>query len=334
MEPRPSIALLFVFVTLFALASPAIAADGTVDVVVTINVLEDMVNQIGGEHVSVKSLVTGLENPHTYSTSAEDRTSVENADLFVEMGMGLEPWAGDLTVDLPAEKILVASDGCVKIGDNPHVWMDPENGKIIAGEIASALQKIDPNNAGDYRQNLAVYLEKLNSTERRIGEMLSSYSGNGVITQTPAFSYFLSRFNISEVDTVSAGPGKVPDTGDVMRMEEEIKSGKADVVIAMAQVNLPVIYQISSDTGAPVVTGTPLLGVMGINTYEDLLLYNAQALSSGLRNAENQKNINMMNSKIDSVNSQIGLLSIGFLALLVLSVIETYEILKMRRGDW
>lgn len=334
MKHKPEIALLFVFVTLLSLAYPAAAADSTVDVVVTINVLEDIVKQVGGEHVNVKSLVTGLENPHTYSTTPDDRSAVENADLFVEMGGGLEPWADDLTADLPPEKILVASDGCMKLGDNPHVWMDPENGKIIATEIGHALERIDPDNADYYQKNLEGYLEVLNSTEKRMEDMLSPYAGRGVITQAPAFSYFLNRFNITEVEILSGSPGKVPGTEDIMEAEKKIKDGKADVVIAMAQVNLPAVHQISSDTGAPVVTGSALLGVMGINTYEDLLLYNAEALSYGMRYAENQKNINRMNSEIEAINSQIWLLFIGFLALLILSVIEIYEMMKMRREGW
>jgi ABC-type Zn uptake system ZnuABC Zn-binding protein ZnuA len=312
----------------------SVKADDKVNVVVTINVLQDMVEQIGGEHVSVKSLVTGLENPHTYSTTPDDRKAIENSDLFVEIGMGLEPWASDLTVDLPKDKILVASENCTKLGDNPHVWMDPENGKTIAKEIENRLEKIDPTNSDYYRENLKSYVERLNSTESRIISMGESLKGKGVISATPAFSYLLNRMGINVTDIIVKGPGKEPSTSDIMRMEDEIKSGKASIILTAYQINMPVVDQISKDTGAPVVVGTALLGVMGIDSYEGMLLYDADAISSGLETADMQIKMNSMDSQISALQGEITLMFIGLLAVLILAIAEGYEIMKLRRGDW
>jgi len=96
--------LLVAILLLLVAFHPVQAAEPQVKVAVTINVIEDMVRQIGGDRVEVRSLVTGLENPHTYSITPEDRQAVEDADIFMEIGMGLEPWAGDLTKDMPRRR--------------------------------------------------------------------------------------------------------------------------------------------------------------------------------------------------------------------------------------
>ncbi len=322
-------------ILVISLLAPVSAAQNEkIEVVVTINVLKDIAEQVGGERVSVISLVTGLENPHTYATTPEDRKAIEDSKLFIEIGMGLEPWADDLTVDIPKEKILVASENCTKLGDNPHVWMSPENGKIIAREIEKRLERVDPADKEYYRERLSNYLSSLNQTEERMKQMAMEYSGKGVITATPAFSYLLSYLNISEIDTISKGPGKQPSTGDIMKIEDEIRGGKASVIISMYQVNMPVVQQISEDTGAPVVTCTPLLEALGIETYEQLLLYNSQAITGALEKANMQKEINSVQSDIESLKGEIALLSIGIIAVLILAVAEAYQIWKMRRGEW
>ncbi len=321
-------------IMLISIAGAGLGQGEKVNVVVTINVLQDIVEHIGGDRVSVRSLVTGLENPHTYSTTPDDRKAVEDAELFVEIGMDLEPWAKDLTVDVPKEKILVASDNCTKLGDNPHVWMDPENGKIIATEIEHRLESIDPANAGYYRENLRSYLESLNSTEMRMVEMGQEFKGKGVISATPAFAYLLNRMGIEVTDIIVKGPGKEPSTPDIMRMENEIRSGKASAIITVAQIHMPVVQQISNDTGAPVIVGSALLGALGIETYEQLLIYDASAISSGLEKADMQMQINSMKSDMSSIQGEVTLLSIGLIAVLILAIVEGYEMRKTRRGDW
>jgi len=282
------------FLLIAVMLSPAYALPGDVKVAVTINVIEDMVEQIGGNRVEAKSLVTGLENPHTYSTTPEDRQAVENADLFIEVGMGLEPWADGLTNDIPQEKIMVLSDNCTKLGTNPHVWMDPENGKAIAWDIAKKLCSIDPEGTEYYMHNLRRFTGEISYAEVRARSLGAEVAGSGVITATPGFSYLLRTMNISEVHTLVTTPGSSPSAGDIAECEEAVRNGEAYALIDLAQSPSPTIEQIADDTGAVVVVGTPLLGVLGLEHYTEIIVYNAQAIHDGILDGERNRDMNLL----------------------------------------
>ncbi len=323
-----------VLILLLAALMPVNGADGRVDVVVTINVLRDIVEKIGGERVEVRSIVTGLETPHTYATTPDDRNAVENCDLFVEIGMGLEPWASDLTVDLSEEKVLVVSENCMKLGSNPHVWMDPENGKAIATEIEKKLENIDPANADYYRENLERYLEELDFISERMVKLGDLIGEKGVITQTPAFSYLLYRMNITEVHTLIKMPGSDPSVEDIKTCEDAIRNGDAYAVISLVQDSITAVNEISADTGAPVVRGTPLLGALGMEHYTDLLMYNADAIYDGIKGGEMNLRANLLENRMEDIKSQISLLGLGIVVLIIVVAVEAYQIRKLKKGDF
>ncbi len=330
-----SIFAVILMLTIVAFPAYSAAPPGEkVRVAVTINVIEDMVEQIGGNRVEVTSLVTGLENPHTYSFTTDDRQTVENSQLFIEIGMGLEPWAEDITADLPKERILVLSDNCTKLGSNPHVWMDPENGKAMAWDIEKRLSSIDPDGSDYYMANLREFLAEINYVEVKEKSLGAEVSGTGVITAAPGFSYLLHSMNITELHTLVTTPGSTPSAGDIATCEELVRSGKAYALIDMAQSPSPAIKQISQDTGAVVVTGTPLLGIYGIEHYTDLILYNAQAIHDGILNGERNRDMNLINNRLDALSMQVKILSLFLIFMFLLAIAELVQIRRLRRGDF
>ena len=146
-----------------------------IQIVVTIPVLKDLTEQVGGAHVHVLSLLSGLENEHTYSPKPSDIIAVRKARLLVEIGVGLEVWVSALVKNAgsPSLRVITTSKGIGLIRDsgredgqqaeddqhdgNPHIWLDPENAKIMLRHITEALIKVDPPHASEYRDNQAAY---------------------------------------------------------------------------------------------------------------------------------------------------------------------------------
>src|SRR6478752_10744004 len=125
-------------------ASPA----EPLNIVVTIPVLKDLTEQVGGPHVRVTSLLSGYENEHTYSPKPSDLVAVRKAKLLLEIGMGLEVWVSSLVKNAGSRslRVITTSQGVELIRDgtdahggrhhegeagNPHIWLDPENVAIM-----------------------------------------------------------------------------------------------------------------------------------------------------------------------------------------------------------
>ncbi|MBI4614693.1 MAG: zinc ABC transporter substrate-binding protein [Planctomycetes bacterium] len=176
---RTAFAVLFAFLA----ALPLATAQDRVVVVTTTETLRSLAQEVGGDRVEAISLSRGIEDPHFIIPTPTLMLKVNDADLFVETGMQLEPWvervldgARNSKVRRGAEGHLDAYEGVERLevpasltraeGDihpygNPHVWLDPLNGKILAANIEKGLERVDPAGAETYRARLADFQRRI-----------------------------------------------------------------------------------------------------------------------------------------------------------------------------
>ena len=151
---------------------------GTIKVVTTLTDLKSITELIGGNKVSVTSIATGYQNPHFVDPKPSYIISLSNADMFVTVGLDLETgWSPQLLSSSRNTKIqkgaagyVDASEGIgllqvptsanraegdIHIYGNPHYWLDPLNGKVIARNIANGLERVDPSNKSTYESQPA-----------------------------------------------------------------------------------------------------------------------------------------------------------------------------------
>jgi ABC-type Zn uptake system ZnuABC Zn-binding protein ZnuA len=158
-----------------------------IKVVTTLPVLADLAREVGGERVTTEALASPKADPHNVTPTTTLMQKAARADLFVELGMQLDKWAGDVVASSGNTRIqrgtpgfVTASANCVKGefpkelsragGDthpdgNPHVWLDPLNAIPMARTIADALKRVDPAGA-------ATYDARADDFEKRVYEAL------------------------------------------------------------------------------------------------------------------------------------------------------------------
>src|SRR6195952_2992878 len=162
----------------------SLAKAGSIKVVTTLTDLRSITELIGGDKVSVTSIATGYQNPHFVDPKPSYIISLSNADMFVTVGLDLETgWSPQLLSSSRNTKIQKGSagyvdasegvgllqvpssvnrgEGDIHIYGNPHYWLDPLNGKVIARNIANGLERIDPSNKAFYEQNLQSFFSKI-----------------------------------------------------------------------------------------------------------------------------------------------------------------------------
>src|SRR6478672_4236362 len=161
-------------------------ANAQIKVVTTTTDLKSIAEMIGGKKVSVTSIATGFQNPHFVDPKPSYITRLSTADLFVTTGLDLEVgWSPQLLSSSRNSKIQKGGQGYVDASEqvgllqvptsanraegdihifgNPHYWLDPLNGKVIARNIANGLERIDPSDKATYEANLQTFYKNIDA---------------------------------------------------------------------------------------------------------------------------------------------------------------------------
>jgi zinc/manganese transport system substrate-binding protein len=296
--------VLSVWLTHPSMAMP-ISPREPLNIVVTIPVLKDLAEQVGGPHVRVTSLLKGYENEHTYSPKPSDLIAVRKARLLFEVGLGLEVWVANLvrTAGSPSLTIITTSKGIGLIRDeqdhdgdhsdvgkqiqgNPHVWMDPANAITMMRHITEALIQVDPDHAQDFRQNQATYLKRLDQLRAELSERVRKLSDKRFIAHHPAWPYFARRFGFQIVGTIQTQSGSEPSAVQIQTLIATIRTQRIKAVVSEIQLSQKLPELLAKETGARIVVLTTLPGGLPrTETYLDMLRYNVLQLANALETA-------------------------------------------------
>lgn len=294
--------LLSLWLTIPASLGMAATSQESLNIVVTLPVLKDLAEQVGGPHVRVTSLLKGYENEHTYSPKPSDLIAVRKARLLFEVGLGLEVWVANLVKSAGSSSLIVVTtskgiglvhDGHEHDGDqpagekyelgNPHVWMDPENAVTMMRHITEALIQVDPDHAQDYRQNQAAYLKRLDQLRAELSDRVRRLSDRRFIAHHPAWPYFARRFGFQIVGTIQAQSGSEPSAVQIQNLIAMIKKQHIKAVVSEIQLSQKLPELLAKETGARVVVLTTLPGGLPqTETYLDMLRYNVLQLANAL----------------------------------------------------
>ena len=309
LSPRftPSRLLLSGILVLLLFRATAYGAD-PLPVVATLPVLKDFTEKIGGEYVQVVSLITGLESEHTYTPKPSDVAAILRARLLVKIGLGLEVWVNPLieNADRPDLMIVTTSDGVALIRDtsesaehpignteidkkhafkerhtmgNPHIWLDPENAKIMIRHITEGLIKVDPAHNKEFLQNQSRYIMELESLEKELKKKVDSLKNRNLITHHPAWPYFARRFGFIIKGDIFTQVGSEPSARHIGDLIKQIKSEKIKVILSEPQLNPKIPEMLAGETGAKVVILSPLPGALpGTTGYLEMIRYDVETL--------------------------------------------------------
>lgn len=292
--------LLAVLVGLFPPFSSITEARDPIPVVVTIPVLKDLAEQVGGPYVRVTSLLSGYENEHTYSPKPTDLVAVRKARLLLEIGMGLEVWISSLVKNAGGRslRVITTSQGVELIrddadareethdegeGGNPHIWLDPENVAIMLRHITEALVEVDPSHTAEFRTNQAAYLQRLGQLQKELFVRTQRLSDRRFIAHHPAWPYLAKRFRLDIVGTIQMQSGTEPSALHLQSLIDKIRKENIRVIASEIQLSQRLPELLARETKAHVVVLTAMPGGLpGTETYLDMLRYNVLQLAGAL----------------------------------------------------
>jgi len=247
-------------------ALPAQAQDTPIKVVATFSILGDMVRQVGGDDVSVTTLVGPEEDAHTFQPSPEDAKALINADIIAINGLGYEGWLHRLIKASGTKaKLLVASAGvrprmldgetAGTVTPDPHAWQDLRNGQLYVKNIAGALIEARPDKADNIKSRGRAYiakLDKLDNAARASNATLAPQARPKIITNHDAFGYFAQAYGVTFLSPVGLSTEAEPSAAALAKLIEQIKTEKVKKLFLENMSDTRLIKQIAKDTDAEV----------------------------------------------------------------------------------
>ncbi|MCX6543631.1 MAG: metal ABC transporter substrate-binding protein [Acidobacteria bacterium] len=292
-----------------ALMMPAGAiAQSKLNVVAATEDLASLAREVGGDRTNVEAIAKGYQDPHFVEAKPSFILKLQKADLLIVVGRDLEiGWlppliqqsrnakvqegaAGYLDasqrvriLDIPTGQITRAMGDVHPLG-NPHYWMDPENGRIIAKEIADRLSQFRPGDSAYFEQRRADFNVRLTEGEKRWYADMAPYKGIKIVTYHRSFSNFADRFGLDVIGYVEPRPGISPSPGHTLELVGEMKRLSVKIVLVEPYFDLKTPEAIGRATGARVLVMPPSVGgVKEATDYVSLFEYNIKLLVGGIK---------------------------------------------------
>ena len=297
LQPRWIGQLWLIFLVLVistATLSPARAQD-RINVVASFSILGDFVRNVGGERVSVTTLVGPDGDVHVYTPAPADAKKIAGAKLLVINGFGLEGWLPRLLQASGSKaSIVTATTGIapLKLGSDadPHAWQSVANAKIYVANIRDALVAVDPADAEVFRANAESYLAKLDALDREVRQAIAQIPQNRrkVISTHDAFGYFAAGYGIDFIAPLGVSTESEVSARDIADIITQVRKSGIPAVFLENISDDRLMRRISAETGARV-GGTLYSDALtdekgAAPTYIDMVRHNIKALTSALAN--------------------------------------------------
>lgn len=231
---------------------------------------------------------------HDYQLTTKDMQSIEESDIIVVNGLGMEDFL-DKVFEAKQEKTIVAGKDFIVTDDNPHIWVSLTGAIYEVNAISQALCELDEKNAEIYAGNAEKYIAKLEALKDEMTEKLLPSRGAKIITFHEAFPYFAAEFGLEIASVVEREPGTAPspkelnETIEAIKAENE-KTGNKIPLFAEPQYSSSSAKVIASETGSTVYELDPCVtGELDKDAYIKAMKKNLEVLEKALPRTEEAK---------------------------------------------
>ncbi len=283
-----------------AMFGPAAWAAEKLPVVASFSILGDLVANVGGDRIALKTLVGPDGDAHVYQPTPADGRALVEAQIVVVNGLQFEGWMERLIQSARAEgEIIVATKGVTPRemagheGDNhggadPHAWQSVANTKIYVANIRDGLIAADPAGRTTYKANAEAYLTKLDSLENEIRQSLAAIpeANRKLITSHDAFGYFGAAYGMSFIAPQGVSTEAEISAKGVARIIRQIRKDRIPAVFLENISDPRLMKRISDETGAKI-GGTLFSDALSDDkgpaaTYIDMMRNNVRQLTMAL----------------------------------------------------
>jgi len=278
--------------------------------ITTIHPFQEILNNIIGDRGEVNRILPPGASPHTYELRPSDLRKVAIAKALFYGSENLDSWALKFKNTNSIELIEFVAEDCLihfeekhkdqqaealhaggekehhhhhDSGVDPHFWTDPLTVKTMLPVLTENLCMLDLRGCEIFKQNSDKFSSELDSLHSKIKKMLAPIRGSKAMISHPFFQYFFKRFGIELIGVIEKNPGREPTPKEIKELIDKIKHENAKAIFDHIQLPDRAAKIIAESTGIKVYQLDPIGGLHGRESYNELLLYNANIIREALR---------------------------------------------------
>jgi zinc/manganese transport system substrate-binding protein len=274
---------------MFYASGTAMAAE-KIPVTASFSILGDLVRVVGGDRVSVTTLVGPDEDAHAFEPKPADAKAILRTQLWVTNGLGFEPWANKLAKSAGYKGAsVVASSGVKARASDPHAWQNPNNVALYVRNIAASLTQVDAPGAATYQANADAYVKELQTLDAWATAQFAAIplAKRKVITSHDAFGYLAAHYQIKFLAPQGVNTETEPSAKQVAQLIRQMQREKIRAVFVENMSNPKLIAQLSQDAGATVGASLYSDALSSADqpgaTYLQMMRHNVTQLAAGMR---------------------------------------------------
>lgn len=285
------------------------ATSGKPKVAVSIYPIYDLVKQVAGQDAEVSLLLQPGKNEHTFDPTPKDVEEVSKSQIGVMVGLGLDPWMEKLMKDAaPKARVLKVGDRVPSrtidieaIGEeeahaahggkdddddhdhekgqiDPHVWLDPQNARLIVRAFAEEIAKIDAAHANDYRARADVLDKELEALDKELEGRAKALPKKGFVTFHGSFGYFAKHYGLTVLAVIEPFPGSTPTGAYVQKVLGVVKEKRIPALYSEPQLDPRPAKVLSDEAKIPLGVLDPVGGGPQTDGYAKMLRYDMAEL--------------------------------------------------------
>ena len=237
-----------------------------IKVYATIFPVYDFAKNIGKDKIELNYIVPPSSEPHDYEISAKTIKDIQNADLLIKNGLGIDGFSDNIKSESDKLNILVASEGIEKITYkeeghdedqieeehehgkyDPHVWLDINNAIKECENIKNEFIKIDSKNKGYYEENYNNYVKELKDLQEEYNANLKDIKNKTILVSHDAYGYLCKEYGINQISITGINPNQEPSMSKIAELTNYAKDNNIKYILFDGLVNPKVSQTIANE---------------------------------------------------------------------------------------
>ncbi|WP_346884689.1 metal ABC transporter solute-binding protein, Zn/Mn family [Clostridium sp. UBA4395] len=275
--------------------------DNTINIVTSFYGMKALTEEIGGDKVSIESVIPEGSEPHDFDIKAKDMKAIEEADIFIYNGAGMESWIEDVEAAISGKELIVveASKGVELInadeedgeheghnhsGKDPHTWLGLSESKIQGENIKNALVEKDAKNKEYYEEKLKKFNEKIDNIIKEYNPKFKELANKNFVTGHATFGYLCRDFGLTQKSIEGVFAEGEPSPKELQNLMEYCKGNNIKTIFVEELISTQLSDTLAKEVGAQTKQIYTLHSNEDEKSFSDVLKYNVETIYSAMNN--------------------------------------------------